>query len=492
MNKFIKILFGFCFVFIFFLIGNKASAMVTLFENETSNFNYEIASTTSTYTFQVFYNASQASTLDTIYFDMCQLANLTSLQYFQVTIAPLYTWGGTGYCPTTAQIKAGATLKDTCFSTAGYYTYPTTFQTSYTYSQINSMVADCGATSEHFFNNALTTGVKLVPDMFYYIKIETPKIVTTGNYFKIDAVNFDGYSEGGYANEKMCRMVYSADFNCQDWDLKFRIEGVRGHTYSTTFWQPATTTALVDFNTWGTTIDTEATTTDLYSYVKFWNVLTPTSIIANKSKIPINGALMSFSQAKIGVLTDGHYGAQAFIKTGGFYNTNLATSTITYFEIDTINGVKTFPDIPNLDIDVLEHICDDVATSSGSTFDDFRYGIECGARKLMYWVIYPSDTVTAKLQTAYDELKATFPFSAYFGLTDTITESATSTATNMAGTLQIPFINTSGDFIMLDVLTASSMPNMIGQTNATLFRNTLSWLMWIAVAFLIFITFKKI
>jgi hypothetical protein len=45
---------------------------------------------------------------------------------------------------------------------------------------------------------------------------------------------------------------------------------------------------------------------------------------------------------------------------------------------------------------------------------------------------------------------------------------------------------------MLPVLSSSSLPNLIGGTNANLFRNSISWIIWILVAFLIFITFKKI
>ena len=35
------------------------------------------------------------------------------------------------------------------------------------------------------------------------------------------------------------------------------------------------------------------------------------------------------------------------------------------------------------------------------------------------------------------------------------------------------------------------MARAIGQTNATLIRNTVTWLMWLAMAFLVFVQFKK-
>jgi len=53
--------------------------------------------------------------------------------------------------------------------------------------------------------------------------------------------------------------------------------------------------------------------------------------------------------------------------------------------------------------------CEDVATSSG-LFDDLRYGIECGFRRLSYWAFQPDLETVTGLSTSRNKLASTFPF----------------------------------------------------------------------------------
>jgi len=71
--------------------------------------------------------------------------------------------------------------------------------------------------------------------------------------------------------------------------------------------------------------------------------------------------------------------------------------------------------------------CEDVATSSGSTWDDFRYGIECGFNKSLYWLLHPSTETVVNLVMSFDKLTDEFPLSVYKSLYTNMTSVASST-----------------------------------------------------------------
>lgn len=71
--------------------------------------------------------------------------------------------------------------------------------------------------------------------------------------------------------------------------------------------------------------------------------------------------------------------------------------------------------------------CEDVATSSGSTWDDFRYGIECGFNKSLYWLLHPSTDTVVNLVMSFDKLTDEFPLSVYKSLYTNMTNTASST-----------------------------------------------------------------
>lgn len=250
-----------------------------------------------------------------------------------------------------------------------------------------------------------------------------------------------------------------------------------------------------DFDFWQLDGNNTGTTTQLtlqLEYKKFGDDFSTTDFMSFNpfiSELPIR-----ISLPKTTPLLNGYYTATATIVA--FYETSLEylDYDVINFYINNVNGSSTFPfeEMTFFSNDTYEHICDDVATSSGSYYDDFRYGIECGFRKIIYYVIYPSDKSVNNITKAYGTLKKQFPFSAYFGLTDTINESVATTTTNNNGSFKIPFITSTGSYYMLPLLSSTSLPNLIGETNSTLFRNSLTWFMWLGVAFLIFLTFKKI
>lgn len=63
----------------------------------------------------------------------------------------------------------------------------------------------------------------------------------------------------------------------------------------------------------------------------------------------------------------------------------------------------------------IAHACDTVASSSGG-FDDLRYGVECGARKLVFWAFIPSPEAIAYFSNNGKKIETVFPFNTYFSL----------------------------------------------------------------------------
>lgn len=133
-----------------------------------------------------------------------------------------------------------------------------------------------------------------------------------------------------------------------------------------------------------------------------------------------------------------------------------------------------------------EDICQNIATST------YIGQIECSLKKTGYWLFYPSKNSVDSIKNNFNDLKNSFPFNAFFDLTDIMESSIASTTTDMSGSFDVPMITATGTYYMLPVLSSSSVPNLIGQTNTNLIRNTISWIMWCMTAYIIFMTFKKI
>lgn len=77
--------------------------------------------------------------------------------------------------------------------------------------------------------------------------------------------------------------------------------------------------------------------------------------------------------------------------------------------IDNINGFSAYGEEIRWDTYDIESACDDVASSSGSVWDDFRYGIECGLRKAWYWTVVPHDYVYDDIERAMYRFDEVFP-----------------------------------------------------------------------------------
>lgn len=204
--------------------------------------------------------------------------------------------------------------------------------------------------------------------------------------------------------------------------------------------------------------------------------------------IAIGTSTLTFSTSTLASrYSDGNYEMHAHL-----HNTNTNLISIDSNAVDFVVGANTVfmgtssPTTWAGGNQLTEaQICKDIATST------FFGGVECGLKKVVAWAIYPSPSSLTDMQNSYTNFKSAFPFNAYFQLTDTVTGAISTTTLNRAGTFDVPMINKQGQIITLPVVSSSSMAKAVGQTNADLIRNTITWAMWGAVAFLVFIQFKK-
>lgn len=137
-----------------------------------------------------------------------------------------------------------------------------------------------------------------------------------------------------------------------------------------------------------------------------------------------------------------------------------------------------------------DDVCDSVATSSGTTWDDLRYGIECGFNKAMCFAFIPSESAFDDLLAAVNEMENSFPYNTVFYFTNEM-ENIINDLEQEDNTIGMPWITKDGEYYMLPVLSSSSVPNAIGEENAATFRQTIGYFPWIIVLILIIFHLRK-
>lgn len=141
---------------------------------------------------------------------------------------------------------------------------------------------------------------------------------------------------------------------------------------------------------------------------------------------------------------------------------------------------------PYRTFDISENtICSNIATST------FFGGVECGLKKVFAWAVYPDEQSLGDFNISYSELKQSFPFNTFFDLTDTVKDAIASTTLSDSH-FDIPFITATGTYYMLPVVSSTSLLKLIGTQNNSLFRNTITWILWAGAAFIVFFTIKTI
>jgi hypothetical protein len=189
-------------------------------------------------------------------------------------------------------------------------------------------------------------------------------------------------------------------------------------------------------------------------------------------------------------LNNGNYSYFVYL-----YNTATASTSFDVLDVPYYFTVGTTTPFlpPYRTFDLSEaYICAGIATSTGMTDLHLLGDIECALKKGFAWAFYPDEQSITDFAISYGELKNAFPFNAFFDLTDTVTTAIASSTTGTAGTIKMPFINNTGDFITLDVVSSTSVPNLIGTANNTLFRNTITYILWALAGVLVFFTIKTI
>jgi len=151
---------------------------------------------------------------------------------------------------------------------------------------------------------------------------------------------------------------------------------------------------------------------------------------------------------------DGYYTGEAYFTLPA----ESSTTTIDYalvLEHPTGRYIKMRPRVSWFDIEAyfdskfplvdINNLCDDIATSTG-IFDDFRYSIECGGRKLSYWAFTPTNDAREMHDKQINEFNNQFPLSVYNQIKISLDEISTTSDQIIpftAGTLNFgDYINT--------------------------------------------------
>lgn len=121
--------------------------------------------------------------------------------------------------------------------------------------------------------------------------------------------------------------------------------------------------------------------------------------------------------------------------------------------------------------------------------------IECAFRRLFVWTFYPSALSEETFSQANTAFQGAFPFNAYFDLTNAIEDSFASSTFANATINVLPMIRdkTGGgtEFYLMPALASTTMTTAIGSSNNTLFRNSLIYVVWLAVGAFIIIRLSK-
>lgn len=130
-----------------------------------------------------------------------------------------------------------------------------------------------------------------------------------------------------------------------------------------------------------------------------------------------------------------------------------------------------------------EIICEDI--SGGS----FYIGFACGFRTTLCWAFTPSNNSITNLTNSISALENSFPFNMVFGFLNRANTSITEAEFNNAS-LGVPFINTEGEYIILPVISSSTMEDTFGESY-TVVKTGLDYFVWILVAGLALLVIKR-
>lgn len=177
-----------------------------------------------------------------------------------------------------------------------------------------------------------------------------------------------------------------------------------------------------------------------------------------------------------------------------------------YYAIATLNKIVDYTPIPIASTSIITFIISDSAPDTYFNFNLFKLkppvdicagiatttilgGLECGLKRAGVWLFYPNATTLQNGLNSIDNFKGTFPFSAFFDITDTIKHAIASTTIDDAG-FYVPTITSTSTFVMMPALGTSTISNAIGNNNANLIRTGISFIMWLCAIMIIYFTIR--
>jgi hypothetical protein len=131
-------------------------------------------------------------------------------------------------------------------------------------------------------------------------------------------------------------------------------------------------------------------------------------------------------------------------------------------------------------------MCSDVSTSS-----DFLYGLECGARRTLCWMLKPTDNSLEFLSKNIQNFENNFPLNLVFGLINQISyimENATTTGSSFG----LPMVSIStGDFYIYEGIDSNAYYNVLGTSTVEIILENANYFIWTIVAIIIVFVIVK-
>lgn len=130
------------------------------------------------------------------------------------------------------------------------------------------------------------------------------------------------------------------------------------------------------------------------------------------------------------------------------------------------------------------NLCADIATST-NLLGEIGNGVNCALRSATCYLFYPHKYNIDQFFTQYENFKQVFPFNTFFDIASTTQNAFASSTMNNNNTFGLPNIRKSGtttQYYIQPLLSSSTMASFIGSSNATLFRTTISYLIYAITA----------
>lgn len=142
------------------------------------------------------------------------------------------------------------------------------------------------------------------------------------------------------------------------------------------------------------------------------------------------------------------------------------------------------------------HTCDDIENATSTLFGQLKCSIKFGLGVAGVALFSPSCDSLYSFQNNFNSFKESFPFNTFYEFIDTIDAAIdTSLATTTGNTFSVPFIRktaTSSEYYAIPVISTSTYPKIIGQSNYNIIRLAEEYIYWILAAVLVyFIIIKK-